>query len=75
VSHIVQIQTEVRDVAAIQMACQRLGLAAAGQSTVQLFSGTATGLAISLPGWRYPVVCDTASGQLQFDNYGGQWNG
>ena len=26
-----------------------------------------------LPDWRYLVVCDLASGQLQFDNYGGRW--
>ena len=26
-----------------------------------------------LPSWRYPVVCDLASGQLQYDDYGGRW--
>ncbi len=26
-----------------------------------------------LPGWRYPVVVDTASGSLSYDNYGERW--
>jgi hypothetical protein len=72
-SHIVQIQTEVRDAAAVSAACRRLKLAQPTEGTTQLFSGKVAGLAIQLPGWRYPVVCDTASGQLRFDNYHGHW--
>lgn len=40
--------------------------------TVHLFSATVHGLAIHLPGWRYPVVVD-ANGQLHYDNYNGHW--
>lgn len=72
-SHIVQIQTLVRDPVAIQSACRRLGLPQPVQQTVRLFSGEATGLVVQLPGWRYPVVCDAANGQIKFDNYGGVW--
>ena len=72
-SHIVSIQTQVRDPAAIAAACHRLGLPPPVQRTVQLFSSTAEGLAVELPGWHYPVVCDLASGSLKFDNYGGRW--
>ena len=28
---------------------------------------------VQLPGWLYPVVCDTATGSLRFDNYNGSW--
>jgi len=73
VSHIVQIQTEVRDALAVQAACGRLGLAPPVQGTTWLYSGQATGLAVQLPGWRYPLVCDVASGRVQYDNYGGPW--
>ena len=73
VSHVVTIQTEVRDPAAVLAACQRLGLPPPVQKSVQLLSGTAEGLAIELPGWNYPVVCDVAAGTLKFDNYGGAW--
>jgi hypothetical protein len=73
VSHIVQIHTEVRDVAAVGAACRRLGLAEPVHGTTSLYSGQVTGLAVQLPGWTYPVVCDTTSGQVQFDNFEGRW--
>ena len=72
-SHIVRITTQVRDAAAVQAACRRLGLATAVHETVRLFSSTATGLTVRLPGWKYPAVFDLTSGQAQFDNYGGHW--
>ena len=72
-SHIVQIQTEVRDSAAVAAACQRLGLPPPIQRSVQLFSEQAEGLAVELSGWNYPVVCELATGSLKFDNYGGAW--
>ena len=72
-SHIVQIQTQVRDPVAIYAACRRLELTAPVQRTVRLFSGEATGLAVELLNWRYPVVCDVATGEVKFDNYGGAW--
>jgi hypothetical protein len=75
VSHIVTIQSQVRDAAAVAAACQRLGLALPTERTVRLFSASVTGLAIELPGWNYPVVCDLASGSLKYDNYGGAWKG
>lgn len=72
-SHIVQIKTQVRDPAAVRAACGRLGLPQPVEGTVPLFSGQATGLAVHLPGWQYPVVFDTANAKAQFDNYGGRW--
>jgi hypothetical protein len=72
-SHVVTIQTQVRDPAAVLAACQRLALPPPVRKTVQLFSGAAEGLAVELPAWHYPVVCDVASGTLKFDNYGGAW--
>ena len=72
-SHVVQIQTEVRDPAAVHAACRRLGLPEPVPGTVQLYSGAATGLLVRLPGWHYAVACDTATGQLHYDNYNGSW--
>jgi hypothetical protein len=73
VSHIVQIQTEIRDAAALGVACRRLGLAEPVQGTYKLFGAQAAGLGVQLPGWLYPVVSDPATGQLRYDNYGGCW--
>jgi hypothetical protein len=72
-SHIVSIQAKLRDPAAVAAACHRLGLAAPTQGTAQLFEGDATGLLVQLPGWQYPVVIDTATGEIRFDNFGGRW--
>lgn len=72
-SHLVTIKTEIRDIAAIRAACQRLGLPQPVQGTTKLFSGEATGLAVQLPDWQYPIVADLAIGQLHFDNFGGRW--
>jgi hypothetical protein len=72
-SHIVQIQTEVRDPAAVHAAAQRLGLAAPIQGTAELYSGQAEGLIVQLPSWKYPIVCDTSSGQIRYDNFSGYW--
>lgn len=72
-SHIVQIQTEVRSEAAVQAACKRLQLPPAKRGTFELYNSIETGLGIELPDWRYVVVANTENGQLVFDNYEGRW--
>lgn len=72
-SHIVKIKTEIRDAAAVRAACQRRRLPQPVDGTHKLFSGEATGLAVQLPDWRYPVVCELSSGQLFYDNFEGRW--
>lgn len=72
-SHIVTVETEIRDARALGLACQRLGLSQPTHGTAQLFSGQATGYCVQLPDWRYPVVCDTESGRILYDNFEGRW--
>jgi hypothetical protein len=72
-SHIVAIQTQVRDPATVGLACQRLKLLPPVQGTAKLFAGEAKGLILQFPGWRYPVVIDTTSGTVQYDAFGGRW--
>ena len=72
-SHIVEIKTEVRDEAAVQSACSRLHLPRATRGTFELYSSTETGLGIELPHWKYPVVANTDTGELRYDNYAGRW--
>ncbi len=72
-SHIVEIKTEVRDEAAVKAACTRLQIPSPENKTVRLFSATATGLCVQLPGWSYPVVANLQTGQVQYDNYNGHW--
>ncbi|NBV89171.1 MAG: DUF1257 domain-containing protein [Betaproteobacteria bacterium] len=72
-SHVVQIKTEICDEAAVRAACTRLQLTPPEHKTTRLFNATATGLCVQLPGWQYPVVCNTQTGQVSYDNYNGHW--
>jgi len=72
-SHIVTIKTEVRDAGAVRAACQRLRLPEPVDGTHRLFTSQAAGLAVRLPEWRYPAVCDCSTGQVHYDNYRGHW--
>jgi hypothetical protein len=72
-SHIVEIKTEVRDPVAIRAACQRLTVPEPVFGEVKLFSTSATGWAVQLPEWRYPVVCDVNTAKIAYDNYEGRW--
>jgi hypothetical protein len=72
-SHIVSIKTRINDPGAVAAACRRLNLGAPTTGTARLFSGDVTGLIVPLPGWQYPCVIDTATGQVQYDNFDGHW--
>lgn len=72
-SHIVKIETEVHDEAAVQLACKRLHLPRPIRGTFQLYSSTESGLGIELPHWKYPVVANTDTGELSYDNYDQRW--
>jgi hypothetical protein len=72
-SHIVTIKTEVRDAAAVRSAAQRLRLPEPIEGNHQLYNSNATGLGVQLPDWRYPVVCNTTTGELKYDNFSGRW--
>ncbi len=72
-SHIVQIQTQVKDAAAVRAGCNRLHLPSPVEGEAKLFSQTVSGLAVRLREWRYPVVFNLATGESKFDNYGGHW--
>ena len=72
-SHVVTIRTEVRDAAAVRAACVRLSLPEPKAGRFRLFSAEAAGLAVRLPGWRYPAVCDLAAGVVRCDTYEGRW--
>ena len=72
-SHIVHIQTEVRDPIAISSACTRLNLPQPVAGEHQVFMNREAGHAVQLPRWQYPIVCQAETGQVQYDNYEGRW--
>ncbi|MFN9938220.1 MAG: hypothetical protein ACK56I_01990 [bacterium] len=43
------------------------------QGTTRLFSQDVTGLQVRLRDWTYPLVIQTETGKLKYDNYNGHW--
>jgi hypothetical protein len=72
-SHIVSIATKVHDSVAVIAACQRLQLPVPVQGTAKIYSGEVTGLIVQLSGWQYPIVIDTQTGTIRYDNFSGHW--
>ena len=72
-SHVVRIQTQIRDPVALAAACTLLGLVQPVQGKATLFTTQAEGLIVKLPGWTYPAVIDTTRGTVACDMYHGAW--
>ena len=72
-SHTVKIKSEIRDPVAVLAAATRLSLPEPTFGSARLFNAEAIGWKVQLPGWKYPAVCDTASGVVHYDNYQGRW--
>ena len=72
-SHVVQIQTQVRDASAVRAGCRRLGLAEPVEGEFKLYRQTVSGLGVRLHQWKYPVVFDLVTGESKFDNFDGHW--
>lgn len=67
-SHIVTVETQVRDAEAVAAACSNLQWQRPLEGEHRLFAGSMRGLAVFPPAWRYPVVCELATGKLHYDN-------
>ena len=72
-SHVVTIETKLRDPAALSAACARLRLPEPKTETVKFFDGSEhEGLAVRPPGFVYPIVVRT-DGTTLSDTYNGRW--
>ena len=74
-SHIVTIRTEVRDREAVRRACRRLDLSDPVDGEAKVFTTMKKGLLVHLKDWEFPIICDLATGKLDYDNYEGHWGG
>ncbi len=70
-SHTMSIQTEIRDLTALEAACKRLELTTE-TGTFKLFQTTEEGTAIHFEGWKYPAVVKN-DGTVAYDDYNGRW--
>lgn len=73
-SHITTIRdTQILNLDALKAACEALGVEEPKHGRHKLYGAQrAEGYAVKLKGWRYPVVVDTKSGNIMFDDYGSQ---
>ena len=74
-SHTTTIRTELRNLDILRTACTALRIPfTVGPQKVELFAGCATGdMSFKLPGWYYPAVVNSQTGEVKLDNYEGQW--
>lgn len=72
-SHIVTVETQVRDAEAVAAACEHLKWRKPLEGEHKLFTRSMHGLAVFPPAWHYPVVCELTTGKLHYDNYQGYW--
>jgi hypothetical protein len=72
-SHIVSVETQIRDAGALSSACRRLGWPGPEPGAARLSEGEAAGLLVRPPGWRYPIVVDCGSGLARYDHFDGRW--
>jgi hypothetical protein len=74
-SHTVTVKTDVRSKQAIAAACHRLGLAAPvdGKHTLFQRNEKINGTAVQFPNWQYPVIFNTETGEVAYDNFNGNW--
>ena len=70
-SHTMNIEIELHDRTALEVACQRLGLTLT-EGRVKFYSTEEEGILVQLPGWKYPI-CVKSNGQVAYDNYDGRW--
>jgi hypothetical protein len=73
VSHIVTIRTEVRNREAVVRACGRLKLTEPVEGETKVFATMKNGLLVQLNDWEFPIVCDLPTGQVEYDNFEGNW--
>ena len=74
-SSTMNVKLEIRDVAALTAAVLRMGGSIDAHGGVyKLFDDTRhKGRAVHLTGWRYPIVVDTETGKVAYDDYHGKW--
>lgn len=71
-SHTVTVEIEFRDRPAFERACGIVNAKIGTEGEHKLYSSRHNGLAVTLPGWQYPIIV-TASGHVAYDNFNGSW--
>lgn len=71
-SHIVTIETEMKNFDTIKEVCKILGLKYEQSKDIKVYNTIKSGIGIYLKGWKYPIVVNEL-GKVDYDNYSGSW--
>jgi len=71
-SHTVRLELKVKDKDLFKSVALKKGYRVKENARVKFFSTSHKGMAVYLPGWKYPVVI-TEDGTITYDNYDGNW--
>lgn len=72
-SHTLTVKAKFLDPKAVEATAKEMNCEFL-RGEIKLFDGTkVNGLGVKLPGWRYAVAIDTATGEAKYDNYKGAW--
>lgn len=69
-SLIVSLQTEIRGMVALELACRRMRWQWLSSGKFTVLTRTGEGVAVEPPQWRYPTVCDLADRTAIYDHEG-----
>ena len=75
-SHTATVKTELRSRQMIQRAAKAMKLeCSVGDFTQTFYQGTPQkgDVLVKLPGWSYPVLINTKTAEVHFDNFNGIW--
>jgi hypothetical protein len=71
-SETTKIKVEYKNLQALEQAVIKMGGALLQGTSHKLYETTETGVGITLPGWRHPLVL-REDGTLAYDHYHGEW--
>lgn len=72
-SHIAKVDIQFKDHKCLEEAAKRIGVRTERVKNYRFYDGTiASGTAVYLDGWKYPVVVKE-DGEAVYDNYNGSW--
>lgn len=72
-SHTQRRKSGLLDTACIQAACKKINAEYLGHGTAKQYSASAEGIRVKLPGYQYPIVIDTVTGDILSDTFAGRW--
>ena len=75
-SHTTKVQVQFKDSKALRDACNALKIPfQEGPFTVSFYDGQKHegNIKVTLPGWTYPVLFNSQTGDVAYDNYEGKW--